>query len=374
LFLSQGRFRDTYQEITDLIESEVLLPPKRLGSVVCAALIEGSTHAKTRASACETCLVCVEKAGLAGVGKKGVMAAAKLLSQETTKYRSSALDLMEAIFLKMNSDMQRLVRICGPNLTDKARQLLEDRVAQGRPARGSSPAPARTPAHQRSPSGSPIKSQRRNVSKEPAIYDELPKLSLRSWKKSQRSSPPNRETSLHDSDDPFANSLSAFREMPPPSPAKSEELEAGDGMKEPILSTKPVVEPSGAAAALRARLLKIREGTSAPVASVGGGGRGSADEARSGSATFVGIVASGSASASTDFDVHLETIRTLLNKVAPLSDKDDELVTCIKSLKVFHAALARQQHSSINLTVGELADMRKSLVENMDTVVDILRK
>jgi hypothetical protein len=96
-------------DIVSLVQSEELIPPKRLGMVF-VAIIEGSSHAKARASACRTCLDCVDKVGLAGVGKKGVCAAAKSLSQETViENKGAALDLMELILSKMNGDIQRLV-------------------------------------------------------------------------------------------------------------------------------------------------------------------------------------------------------------------------------------------------------------------------
>jgi len=380
-----------YSEITALAESDVLLPPKRLGAVVCAAMMDGSTHAKSRASACETCLACVEKAGLAGVGKKGVLSAAKLLSQETTKYRVAALDLMETILSKMNNDMQRLVRICGPNLTDKGRQLLEERLAQGRPTRGSSPSPTKTPAHHRSPSGSPLKShrmsgdRRSSGGREPEIYDELPKLSLRSWKKAPRNaSPRNRDSAFDSSDDPFAFSLSAFREPPPVSDLE-EEKEAVQTKNEASKSVvKTNSEPSGAAALLRARLLKIRGSGSMPDRDVGA--VGSFDDSRIGAGNgTVGsmsmqqsfdaeVPASTQSVASTDFEDHLDIVRLLLDKNAPVLDRDDDMTACIKSLKVFHAALARQQHSSVGLSSDELGTIRLCLVENIDLVVDFLRR
>lgn len=379
-----------YSEITALAESEFLLPPKRLGAVVCAAMMDGSTHAKSRASACETCLACVEKAGLAGVGKKGVLSAAKLLSQETTKYRVSALDLMEVILSKMNNDMQRLVRICGPNLTDKGRQLLEERLAQGRPTRGSSPAPARTPAHQQSPRGSPVKSHKtgerrstRSSGREPDIYDELPKLSLRSWSKAPRNgSPQNRDTGFESSDDPFAFSLSAFRDPLPVSDLEEvkEALPTKHEASKSVAKTN--FEPSGAAALLRARLLKIRGSGSMPEQDVGA--VGSFDGSRTGAGTFDSVSAQQSfeaevpastpSAALTDFDAHLDIIRLLLEKNAPVLDRDDDLTACIISLKVFHAALARQQHSSVGVSSDELVNIRMLLMESTDLVVDLLRR
>jgi hypothetical protein len=65
-----------------LLKKEELLPPKRLGSVVCIAIIERSPHAKARALACQICHDCIETIGLNGCGKKGVVAAAKLFSEE----------------------------------------------------------------------------------------------------------------------------------------------------------------------------------------------------------------------------------------------------------------------------------------------------
>lgn len=375
IFSLQGRFRDVYMEITALVESEELLPAKRLGSVVCVAMMDGSTHAKSRASACETCIACVEKIGLAGVGKKGVLSAAKLLSQESTKYRGSVLDLMEVILSKMNGDMQRLVRICGPNLTEKARQLLQERVNQDRPTRGSSPAPTRTQAyHHRSPSGSPVKSHKvpgsraRNTTREPDLYDELPKLSLRSWKdEPQRSSPKSREAAHDTEDEPFAFSLSAFRETSPPSKSESEVVtEETNVWQSASAASSSDLEPSGAAASLRARLLKIRERSTVPGGVVGGMTSDS-------SPANIGATAK-SARHSADFDGYLDSIQNLLSKTSPVFDQDAELTTCISSLKIFHAALSRQQHSTVGLSVSELADVRTSLVDNMNMVVDCLRR
>ena len=361
--LYQGRFRDTYKEIIALVESEELLPPKRLGAVVCVAMMDSSTHAKSRASACETCLACVKKAGLAGIGKKGVMSAVKLLSQESTKYRGAALDLVEVILSKMNGDMQRLARICGPNLSDKARQLVEERVSQGRPARGASPSYTGTPAHARSPTASPVKSharsdsQGRNVTQHSDLYNELPKLSLRSWKKgAQKSSDQMREATADASEDRFAFSLSAFKDASPSKAADFEPVTEQATVGETAPATRPDMEPSGAAAALRARLLKIRERS---VVADGVADGGSVD---------------GTTLNAANFDAHLGTIRRLLGKQAPVLDQDADLAMCINSLKIFHAALSRQQHSAIGLSVAELADVRTSLVNNMDTVVEFLRR
>ena len=368
----QGRFRDMYSDITAIAESEILLPPKRLGAVVCTAIIDGSMHAKSRAYACETCIACIEKAGLAAVGKRGVLSAAKLLSQETAKNRASALDLMEAILSKMNNEMHRLVRICGPNLTDKARQLLEERLAQPKEP---SPATSWPLADHRSPSCSPVKSHRisdehRYGSRDDHIFDELPKLSLRSWTKAvQNSSPRSREAAISSSDDPFAFSLSAFRE-----PQSLPKNSAEDGGTEPVTAAEAL--PSGAAALLRARLLKIRGNTS--MTEQNDKGVGSSDDLgkplQSQQLVSPDTPVCTSDTTLTNFDAHLDVIRILWDKKIPVLDQDEDLTACIKTLKIFHAALARQQHASVGLSPEQLAVIRSSLLERIDNVVDILRR
>ena len=361
-----------------------MLPPKRLGAVVCAAIIDGSTHAKSRASACETCIACVEKAGLAGVGKKGVLAAAKLLSQETAKNRASALDLMEAILSKMNNDMQRLVRICGPNLTDKGRLLLEERVAHGRTTKGSPSSPSWSLADHRSPSSSPVKSHKRLGeqkfgAKEGQLFDELPKLSLRSsTRATQLFGTRDREAVASSSDDPFAFSLKAFREPLPGSIMNESSVEA-HGFASVATSE---AQPSSAAAMLRARLLKIRGNNSMPgqdenvadslgdlVAVVG-----TNESASLQASTEPEVNMNSSDGSSPNIDFHIDVIRTLLDKAIPVLDRDEDLTACIKSLKVFHAALSRQQHSSTGMSPEELAAVRSALLQKIDHVVDLVRR
>jgi hypothetical protein len=85
LFLTErykGRFGEVLNGIVEFLKKEELLPPKRLGSVVCIAVIERSLHAKARALACQICHDCIETIGLNGCGKKGVVAAAKAFSEE----------------------------------------------------------------------------------------------------------------------------------------------------------------------------------------------------------------------------------------------------------------------------------------------------
>lgn len=116
----------------DQVKTEDLLASKVLGPLVCVSLIESSSNAKARVMACKECCACIESLGLSGIGKKGVLVAAKSLSEEKLpENRNALLDLMELILPRMNGDMQRFVRICGPNLSDKARVLIEERLKKG---------------------------------------------------------------------------------------------------------------------------------------------------------------------------------------------------------------------------------------------------
>lgn len=136
----QGRFRDIFMEILLLLHNDELLPVKSLGTTVCVAVMERSSHAKARVLCFRTSVECLEKEGLAALGKKGVTVAAKSLSEEkVSENRLAALDLLEVVLSKMNGDMQKLVRICGPSLSEKARLLLEERWSKKETASRSNP-------------------------------------------------------------------------------------------------------------------------------------------------------------------------------------------------------------------------------------------
>ena len=65
--------------IPDLITSMVsdgLYPLDKYGSIICVAVIENSTTPKTRGLAVRECRMCVGKAGLSAIGKKGILTVA----------------------------------------------------------------------------------------------------------------------------------------------------------------------------------------------------------------------------------------------------------------------------------------------------------
>lgn len=362
-FLSffQGRFRDLYMEIKGLIESEVLLSSKQLG-VVCVIMIDSSPHAKARAQACHMCIPLLEKLGLAGMGKKGVLAAAKFLSQETTMHRVAALDLMEIILSKMSGDIQRLVRICGPNLSDKARILLEERWFKGQIKDAASPSIQNGSPLVRTQSGSPQKrpvtARFQNDRKRTDIFDELPRLSLRTGGRDLPKSPRNLSSILDNTDDRLAFTFLT---------RGSESDRSGDHAN---TSTSSEPEARGAAAALRARLLKIREKSKFPET-----GDMSFDETEMDGTTATEVDGSAASFVSQiDLNRQTEIIHKLLRQNGLVEAKDLDLEQCILSLKMFHAALSRQQHSKLGMSSSQLSDLRESLLENMSVIIDLLQR
>jgi hypothetical protein len=325
--------------------------------------MDSSQHAKARVQACHSCVACLEKLGLAGLGKKGVLATAKLLSQETAVYRAVALDLMEAILSKMNGDIQRLVKLCGPNLSDKARVLIEERWHRGSakehlPSSGRMKSPVR-----RGQSFSPQKSPS-NKNREPEIFDELPRLSLRDGGRDIPRASPRRLHSLEDNvDERFTFSFST-RDIPPPFGSESNIAWPSDVDKNS--STSSGVEPRGAAATLRARLLKIRD-------------KGKASDNGDVSCDVTernpGVVVQESVAAvSIDFSSQMGSIRALLDKKGPVESDDPQLQSCVLAVKILHAGVARQENSKVGLSMSQLSEIRISLGANLDSTVALIRR
>lgn len=331
--------------------------------MACVLMMDSSQHAKARAQACHSCVQCLEKLGLAGLGKKGVLATAKLLSQETTVYRAVALDLMEAILSKMNGDIQRLVKLCGPNLSDKARVLVEERCHRGSakehlPSSGRIKSPVR-----RGKSLSPQKSPS-NKNREPEIFDELPRLSLREGGRDIPRSSPRRLHSLEDNvDERFTFSFST-RDIPAPCGPESNKAWSSDVDKN--LSTSSGVEPRGAAAALRARLLKIRDKGKT---SDSGDASSDVTERNPGLA-----IQESAAVVSIDFSSQMGNICALLNKKGPVEADDPQLESCVFAVKILHAGVARQENSKVGLSMSQLSEIRISLGANLDSTVALIRR
>ena len=342
--------------------NEILLSPKRL-CMVCVAVIDSSPHAKAKAQACHTCLPCIEKIGLAGFGKKGVVAAAKMLSQDTTMHRMAALELMESILSKMNGDIIRLARICGPSLSDKGQQLLEERWYKNH---------SKDTAHASLSNGSP--STRQNPASPPKIstfgfhreekqsdlIDELPRLSLRAAGKEQpKQSPRNVLTEDSSRDEPFAFSFSAGAAT---SLSRTDADSSSGIALRSLNSTEVESAGSGAAAALRARLLKIREKSKLP----------EMDEPAN-----TGNFLSSRNQASDepiDVDAIIANIEFLLHQNKPITESDSTMATCIDSLKIVHSAISKQLTPSVNQSRIQLDECRERLLQDVNQTVGLLRK
>lgn len=108
--------------------SDVILSTRSLGQVICVPLIEHSHQSKTRVLALHECRSCVERVGLSGLGKKGLLVTAKTLSTESLpENRTAALDLMETVLAKMDGDVDKLASICGTEyLSDKGQAMIEE--------------------------------------------------------------------------------------------------------------------------------------------------------------------------------------------------------------------------------------------------------
>lgn len=361
---AKGRFVVTYEEIQKTIRSESLLPVKRLGAVVCASMIDSAPHAKARALACQTCIPCVEHAGLAGISKKGVLGAAKFLSQETTMYRVSGLDLLEVVLGKMNGDIHRLVRICGPSLSDKGRSMLDERRSGRGDRRDShkdesfkSPSRLSKGATPNKTPPSTLKGQR-----EPELYDELPKLSLRSGKKFPKASAISisHDREPESSEDPFTFSLSARR-----ADETTDQSQFGTRRNHEVLDTTlSVGTGGGAAASLRARLMKIRE-----KASEVGEENGQEEELLTDD-----FAAETTVSVMTIYQNCLASIRAVLDMTGPVNDVDPQLESCVRSLKIFHVSLSKQQNYSDFISMEQQEEIRSLLLEHVDTAVDLTRR
>lgn len=345
-----------------MLENEVLLTPKRLG-MVCVAVIDSSPHAKAKAQACHTCLSCIEKTGLAGFGKKGVVATARMLSQDTTMHRMAALELMESILSKMNGDIIRLARICGPSLSDKGQQLLEERwyknhskdithasVSNGSPGTRQNPT---------SPKFSTFGFQKEE--KQSDLVDELPRLSLRTAGKDQTRQSPRKVLSQETSrSEPFSFSFSTGKASSPPQMDSEFAVSSSETAFHSFNSIE--VEPSGAAAALRARLLKIREKSMLP---------------EIGTATNTGNFLTNNdqdTGEPIDVDAIIANIEFLLEQSKPIPENDSNMATCIDSLKIIHSAISKQLNASVSQSRIQLDNCRERLLQNVDQTVGLLRR
>jgi len=286
-----------FMEVVSILQQEELLPVKCLGPTVCVAVMGRSHHAKARVFCYRLSIDCLEKEGLAGIGKKGVVVAAKALSDETIpENRAASLDLLEMILRKMNSDMQRLVRICGPSLSEKARQLLQERWSKMEQLEASD--------------HSEIASRIFESPQTPR--DQLSPFILREAESSTPDQPKGA---------------------------------------------------TGGAAALRARLLRIRENSKA---------YDTVEEPAIHDGSFEACGSVEPLDEATVFAMGMSCLNRIKSVDSPLTEEDSRLLECIETLKRFHAALSKQQHAAAGLSVMQLIGLRDIIAANLNETIECL--
>jgi len=406
--IAKGRFKDTYMDLLRSITSGSLIPDKRLGPLVCVPIMENSSQAKARLLACQNCHHCVEVIGLSGIGKKGVLVAAKAFSTEKLpENRATFLDFMVLLVSKMNNDIQRLSKICGSSLSPKARAMIEEHMkkvpspSKALPTRTPSPQkPSRLPRPSHvSPPTRLFSSPRNDFVAPPVFQDELPALDLRRVLRERESPGTTPKKPIFASTLPPVTAASSYSSNHGTSSLESDLSEllqssssgtSGSSLSKPPPSplSKPPPSPLGAAASLRARLMKIRERNNLgplptskpsetieiPMTSVtalpssqGVEENQSTLSHHSGESHMVHA-----ASNEPVLDSFLETIRKLLEKSNHILEDDDALLSCTDVLKNIHAAVSKQASLAVMIPPSAVENLRDEIKNKASEVVGLL--
>lgn len=368
--MKKGRFREQLMDVIALIETEEVLQAKRLGPIVCVPLMERSLHSKTRLMGYQAGLVCVERIGLSGIGKKGVLVVAKCLSEESLpENRSAALELLNSILSRMNGDIARLSKICGSNLSDKARSMLEAfHQKHGGKQVGTTPndlsrqSMIPTPTHSRrlfQQGNANENTTNITSSGELHLSDQLPALQLR-YGHSDLNRNVATPTAKRNAGNPFAFSLNAPEPVVTTTYQDLTHVSDASHAYEGPLDSEPE-EASGAAATLRARLLKIRE-------------KNKLTEPTDVRSRLIQDAEVLPYYGGRQFEAALDTIRELMESSTPVLESDPKLTACEKSLKLFHAALSGEPSVDVELTDLQLESLTRDFKSNTDVVVEHLSR
>ncbi|KAG7371784.1 hypothetical protein IV203_017926 [Nitzschia inconspicua] len=429
--ISKGRFKETYDDLVLLLKAGRVIPTKKLGPLVCVAMMESSTHAKARLMACQDCYECVASTGLSGIGKKGVLVAAKSLSEEKLPENKAAyLDLMVLLVSRMNNDIQRLSKICGSSLSTKARSLVEERMkkvekeggllspakSSGIPSRldeSSSKASKLPRSIQNTPvSTSFPRSTEFEVATKPSILfndetmhfqDELPALDLRLGPKKTptkthgglpQPSPPSSLPRLKLADKSCASqndqtslalgsTLTFPKEQSESLPAYLFPSSSGSlsdsSLKISGCETSQRNESIGAAASLRARLLKIREknngtGSTSGVEVVLTKSTSGGESAEDNSTKIHESLEQRCSSLKPVLTESLTTFKKLMEKSPPLHEDDNDVASCTDVLKNIHAAVSKQAHLAVDMDPANISQLREDIRDRISDVVSTLTR
>ena len=386
--IAKGRFRETFHDVLSLLNSSGVISDKTFGSLICVSVIERSQQTKARVLALQRCSSCIERIGLVAIGKKGLLLTTKALSDEVIpENRTAALDLLEVVLSKMNGDVDKLARICGPNLSNKSRAMLEERcnrrggnrVQEAYIKAPTLNAPVRPQGRLVPPKAKSVSSGSRAENDSATHHRTLERegraeytpvksvlrtsLDLRLGVTPVSSSPVVHRIQSVPSDGPFSFSFNPGTAQVASADVDTMQestLAHGTKLFQPVL-TNSVPEfkashsiesqptPTGAAASLRARLLKIRDKhrgndndvKAPPVAQF----QADQPEKESDLSTLSPVLSIGLFECSGDiFEQASEIILQLLRRPGPVSEGDYDIQRCISVLKKFHGAVSTSIH------------------------------
>ena len=428
----KGRFREQFNNVIAFFRSDVVISTRSLGQVICVPLIEHSHQTKTRVLALHECQACVDRIGLSGIGKKGLLVTAKALSDENLpENRSAALDLMETVLAKMDGDVDKLASICGTAyLSDKGRALIEERckkhsgsyqslaqkslqrdararrqsqIPSSRMAAGTSRsrsriAPPTAETFDASPSSNKASGERHSTE---GLRDELPSFDLQFEDSKITAIKSIHKVSTVPVEGPFTFSFNPAEASPrgsEPSDDKDEVIRE-DTVSDTTLGRTTVqsskATPSnvtgppteGAAASLRARLLKIREKQKEeyiPASSTSALHPELLPSDMSSPLTELPTAAitnekdyetgEGHKTSENSYDALHTCVEELLHTKPPVPEAHPRVRDCTAALKKYHAAISNQPGAAPDMSYTEFSDLRQRISEKtVETIENLTR-
>lgn len=415
--------------------------------MICVPLIEHSHQSKTRLLALHECRTCVENVGLSGLGKKGLLVTAKTLSKEhLPENRAAALDLIETVLAKMDGDVDKLASICGTEyLSDKGRAMIEERWKKHEGSHQSMPQTGiqrkdRSRRQSRIPSSraafgasrtrqratSPIAERRHSDPDEAddgsgeGLRDELPsfKLELDGFKTTSRGA--NRSAgSTAPVSGPFTFSFSTtaddvdgndvavgtndeVSQRQVETTAAVGSITQGGMPTNTLPATSSSVPTEGAAASLRARLLKIRqkqrEESAAQQAAEASACQREETTTREEVAhssslqpalspsdissplieTPVEQPMTEKATTRVDTDNSYESLHSIIEELLhtkpPVPDAHPSLQNCTSTLKKYHAAISNQPGAAPDMSYEEFSNLKQNISDKTVEVIENLTR
>lgn len=395
-----------------------MLSTRTLGQVICVPLIEHSHQSKTRVLALHECRACVDRIGLSGLGKKGLLVTAKTLSEESLpENRTAALDLMETVLAKMDGDVDKLANICGTAyLSDKGRAIVEERWKKHSGSHQSlaqmsfqrderARRPSQIPSSRATGAARISRRVEMDRTSTEGLRDELPSLKLQlDHRKSTAVASRHTEFSAPAAKGPFAFSFDA----PQASHHDIESLDTSDLRREPVssvaLGTSALsgvsssaaqsnatgASTEGAAASLRARLLKIREKQKEASVAPGPVALTTSFEPELSPTDLTSPLAEpqsvpiateaggeteerGELSENSYVALHA-CIEELLHTKPPVPESHPCLRDCTAALKKYHAAISNQPAAAPDMNYTEFSDLRQNIMDKTVECIENLTR